>query len=212
MRYVTAEEMRRIDREATEVHGIKALDLMENAGCALKREAMTVSKSGDVIVFCGYGNNGGDGFVASRHLARSGYNVTTYLVGTGKTFSRQTEDNYYALNEIGIPVLNIKERDDLDGLFSGIARPSIVIDAIFGIGLHGQMDIFYTNLIEYINDMHSRIISADVPSGLDADTGHPLPAAIKAAKTVTFGFPKAGFQNPSAQMYTGEVIIADIGL
>jgi len=212
MRYVTAEEMKRIDREATKVRGIKALDLMENAGLALAKEAMKASKSGDVRVFCGYGNNGGDGFVAARHLAKAKYRVTTYIIGTGKRFSKETEDNYHALDRMGVPALKIGEADDLDKLFRNIERPSVVIDAIFGTGIHDELDQFYSNLIERVNEMNTIIISADIPSGLDADTGNPRPVAIKAHKTVTFGFPKTGFQNPSAKIYTGEVVVVDIGL
>ena len=212
MRYVTAEEMRRLDREAVEKRGVTALELMEKAGLALAKEAMKASGSGDVTVFCGYGNNGGDGFVAARHLARSKYGVTAYIVGTGKRFSKETEDNYCALDRMGVPVLKVGRTDDLDELFSNIQRPSVVIDAIFGIGIHDELDQFYSNLIEHINEMNAIVISADIPSGLDADTGNPRPVAIKAHRTVTFGFPKTGFRNPSAKIYTGEVVVADIGL
>jgi len=212
MRYVTAEEMRGIDREAIEKRGMTSLKLMENAGRALAEEAMRVAKAGDITAFCGYGNNGGDGFVASRHLAMEKYGVTVYVVGTGDRFSNEAEDNYYALVRMGVPILKIKEKDNLNELFRHIERPSVVIDAIFGIGFRGGLDLFHANLIEHINDLNAPIISADIPSGLDADTGHPLPMAIRAYRTIAFGYPKKGFQNPAARIYTGEVVVAGIGL
>lgn len=100
------------------------------------------------------------------------------------------------------------------GIRRGIdgGKPDIVIDAIFGIGIKGPIDEFYAALIEKINGLGVPIISADVPSGLDADTGELAGSAIKAVKTVTFGFPKIGFKNPEAKRYIGDLIIADIGI
>lgn len=212
MRYVTADEMRRIDYDAIENRGVKALDLMEKAGRALAEEVTKITKLGEVAVFCGYGNNGGDGLVAARYLSRAKYSVIVYMAGNDKMFSRETETNYYTLLNMGVPIVHITEKNNLSELFIGISRPSVVIDAIFGIGFHGGLDLFYFNLIENINNMNAPIISADIPSGLDADSGHALPLAITAARTVTFGYPKKGFQNPSARQFTGEIVVADIGL
>ena len=212
MRYVTAEEMKRIEREAIEKRGVTARELMERAGRALAEETKKVVRTGDIVVFCGYGNNGGDGLAAARCLMGGKYNVAVYLVGSNKTFSPDTEDNYYALTGMGMAVKNIGERDNLAEIFTSIGRPSAVIDAVFGVGLYGELDFFYTDLIDRINGLSVPVISADVPSGLDSDTGHPLPMAVEALKTVTFGYPKKGFQNPAARTYLGEVIVADIGL
>lgn len=212
MEYFSVKDIRRMDREAVIKRGIPAQNLMENAGRALAEEAMKIAKAGEIAVFCGYGNNGGDGLAAARYLAKAKYGIIAYVAGTNKLFTRETEINYYNFINMGAPVFHLTEKSDLKTFFNNISKPSVIIDAIFGIGLHGDLDSFYINLIDSINDMHSPIISADIPSGLDADTGCPLPVAIRADKTVTFGCAKKGFQNPSAKAYTGEVVVADIGI
>ncbi|MCX5642917.1 MAG: NAD(P)H-hydrate epimerase, partial [Candidatus Omnitrophica bacterium] len=181
------------------------------------------------------GNNGGDGFVAARYLLLNNYPVETFLAGIPKSFSPETQANYRALVEMnhtpftlpsplrgvdrsGFAAQPSKGEGDKKGnsyaikLFDDLPVPALVIDAIFGIGLRGVLDEFYRKLIDRINGFGSPVIAADVPSGLDADTGKPLGASVKAFKTVTLGYPKIGFQNPAAKLYTGEVICADIGL
>jgi NAD(P)H-hydrate epimerase len=213
MRYVTAEEMRRLDREAIETRGISAVTLMENAGRALADEAAKLCvKSGTALVFSGYGNNGGDGFVAARHLSERGFGVRVYLVGRDRPMSPEARTHYESMTKKSVKVGRIERSDDIDKALAFNGKADVVIDAIFGIGARGALDQFYIKAIEKINSLGLPIISADIPSGLDADTGTPLPVAVKAAKTVTFGYPKAGFNDPRAFEYTGEVVVADIGL
>jgi len=212
MKYVTAEEMKALDRRAIQEYGIPALRLMENAGCAVADEAMRMLKKGDVFVFSGYGNNGGDGFVAARYLAKNNYNVKVFLVGEEKPFSEAARANLDSLKAFNIKPEKIKREEDVDKIFSEIKNPDLVIDAIFGIGIRGSLRSPYMRLIDRINRIGSPIISIDIPSGLDSDTGEAMPCAIKATKTVTLGFPKIGFKNPKAKIYLGEISVADIGL
>jgi len=219
MKYVTVKEMKELDSRAIKECGIPAAFLMENAGKAIAAEAVKTIRQGKISVFCGYGNNGGDGFVAARHLLLNGYPVEIFLTGKPKPFSPETEANYQALVAMGHTPLIISSppggEDKGEGtikVFDDLPVPGLVIDAIFGIGVKGILDEFFIRLIDRINGFGCPVIAADVPSGLGADTGKPLGTAIKAIKTVTMGYPKIGFRNPAAKRYTGEVICVDIGL
>ena len=212
MRYVTASQMKEIDRTAIDKHGVPASRLMENAGAAVADEALKSLKEGDILVVSGYGNNGGDGFVAARHLIKKGRNVIVFLAGRPRPFSRETGDNFKALIESGSAPRAVYDTAGMEKAFAGLPRCGLIIDALFGIGIKGRLDDFYIALIDRINAVGATVISVDLPSGLDADTGAPCPVAVKAAKTVTLALPKAGFNNPDAKAYTGEVVVADIGI
>jgi len=211
MRYVTAAQMKEIDRYAIQDCGIAALTLMENAGRAVAEEAKKIAPMGDAIVFAGYGNNGGDGLVAARHLLKDGHKVKVFFAGKPKSLSPETNSNLESLLKININPQFIANESDIENILGKMAKPGIIIDAIFGIGIKGTLEGFYIKLVEEINNIGAPIISVDIPSGLDADSGKPLPAAIKAHTTVTFGYPKAGFKDAEASGYVGKLIVADIG-
>ncbi|MCX5642932.1 MAG: NAD(P)H-hydrate epimerase, partial [Candidatus Omnitrophica bacterium] len=189
MRYVTVKEMKELDSRAVNQYGIPASVLMENAGKAIAAEAMKAAGKGKIFVFCGYGNNGGDGFVAARYLLLNNYPVETFLARNPKSFSPETQANYRALvamnhtpftlpsplrgeDRSGFAAQASKGEGDKKGnscaikLFDGLPVPGLVIDAIFGIGLRGVLDEFYRKLIDRINGFGSPVIAADVPSGL----------------------------------------------
>ena len=212
MRYLTVKEMKELDSRAINQCGIPASFLMENAGKAIAAEAMKTVRKGKVFIFCGYGNNGGDGFVAGRHLLFNNYSVKTFLVGNPKPFSPETQANYQALVAVNHTPAVISGVKGIEEAFDDLPVPDLVIDAIFGIGFRGVLGEFFIKLIDRINGFGCPVIAADIPSGLDADTGKPLRTAVKALKTVTLGYPKIGFQNPAAKPYLGEVICVDIGL
>lgn len=211
MRYVTASEMKEIDR-TTINGGIPAGVLMENAGASVAIEAGKLIKTGSIAVFCGYGNNGGDGFVAARYLKKRGYDVSVYVVGRPHSMTQESSDNLEKLFSLGIKVDIIPDKARTDLLFRSIAKPSLCIDAIFGTGFKGPLDDLYSEVINKINALGSAILAIDMPSGLDADTGKPSPDAIKAYITVALGYPKLGFKSPGAKDYTGIIVVADIGL
>lgn len=212
MKYVTVAEMKAIDRAAIEERGIPAERLMENAGRKVADEALDLSPRGSVAIFCGYGNNGGDGFVGARLLIQAGISVEVFLVGNPKKFSPETESNFNKLATLKCLPAVLSSLSDIDKISGCIKGAGVIVDAIFGIGINGMLDSFYTHLIETINSLGRPVISVDIPSGLNADTGEPLPTAVRAAKTVTMGYPKVGFRSPAAKEYIGEVIVADIGL
>lgn len=211
MRYVTASQMKEIDSAAIE-GGVSAGELMENAGRAVSAEAVKLFKSGSVAIFCGYGNNGGDGFVTARYLKKKGYEVSVYIIGRPRSMTQETSDNFEKLFSLGIKVDTIPDNSRVDFLFKSLEKPDLVIDALFGTGFRGPLDDLYSETIKRINALGSIILAIDIPSGLNADTGIPSPYAVKAYLTVTLGYPKIGFKAAGAEAYTGTVVIADIGL
>ena len=212
MRYATAAEMKAIDRTAIEKYDVPAALLMENAGAAVAKEIFKSVKFGNAIVVAGYGNNGGDGFVIARLLLKKGFSVSVLLAGRPRPFSNETGNNFKTLLDAGCAPRAIYDVASMEKAFAGLPRCGLIVDALFGIGIKGPLDAFYIALIEKINSSGANIIAVDLPSGLDADEGTPCPSAVRASKTITFGLPKAGFNNEASKSYTGEVIVADIGI
>jgi len=207
VKVVSVREMQEMDRKAIEDKGIPSLTLMENAGRHVSEVAVEelggLSKS-RVSVFCGTGNNGGDGFVAARYLAKQGIGVQVYIIGDKARIKGDPEANLNKLAEMRIKAEEIG---------SPVKRDTdLIIDAIFGIGLKGKVKGPIKSIISGLNKEKIPIISVDVPSGLDADTGKVLGEAIKAKKTVTMQFAKKGFYLKDGPEYTGEVRIVDIGI
>lgn len=205
-RTVTRAEMREIDRRAIEERGIPADVLMENAGRAIADVVSErVSPACPVIAICGRGSNGGDGFVAARLLSERGFEVEVLPL----------EEGYDAATPAGRAAKAAFERDEIE--FVGRLKKramACVIDAIFGTGLSRDVTGRERDLILEINRLdrdYFPVIAADIPSGLDADTGLPQGVAVKASATVTMGFPKLGFSQPGASAFVGELIVADIG-
>ncbi|MFA6321357.1 MAG: NAD(P)H-hydrate epimerase [Candidatus Omnitrophota bacterium] len=215
MKTVTAKQMKRMDAIATERYGIPASILMENAGRSACDEAVNMlsgSSAGRIAVICGYGNNGGDGFVCARHLVNRGYRIAVYMAGEKKNFSEESGMNYRILRKMSAPVKSVKGAAGILELKKGIAKCDLIIDAVFGIGLHGEIGEFYRKLFDALNKSKAPILSLDIPSGLDADTGKPLGCAIKADRTITFGLLKKGMANRTAHKFTGKISVGDISL
>ncbi|MCM8760743.1 MAG: NAD(P)H-hydrate epimerase [Candidatus Omnitrophica bacterium] len=212
MIYVTTAQMKAIDRNAIEKYGVPAALLMENAGAAVAGEILKSLRPCKTLVVSGYGNNGGDGFVVARHLLNKGYDVSVFLAGRPKPFSKETGDNFATLLSMGNSPRSIYDIRGTEMAFKAVGRCGLIVDALFGIGIKGRLDDFYTSVINRINSLKACVFSVDVPSGMDADEGIPCPVAVRAAITVTFGFAKKGFKNPASEEFTGKVIVADIGI
>jgi NAD(P)H-hydrate epimerase len=211
-------EVRAFDAWAINELGIAGVVLMENAGrsCAelVKQELAGIDRP-KVCIFCGTGNNGGDGFVIARHLLNDKIEVRVAICGDPSKIKGDAKINLDLLRSLGQSL----EQFDLTsaGLNTQVARITqgctIIVDAIFGTGLQGRVREDYKNLIEAINAQGKPIIAVDIPSGLDCDTGMSLGAAIKAKSTVTFVAVKKGFaENPDSARYTGDVYVASIGV
>lgn len=212
MHSLSRSQIQELDRRATTEYGIPSLLLMENAGrgtadlfCALiRKEELTFTQ---FLVLAGKGNNGGDGFVMARHLWNRGFQVQVLLLADPKELKGDTLTNWQILEKMKIPV---KTSQILLHLNDAIAS-SIVIDAIFGTGLTKPIAGPVLDIIRLVNQSGRPVLSLDLPSGMDADTGEPLPECIHATWTATMGAPKKGFNHSEAFSSLGQVFVMDIG-
>lgn len=215
---MTRDQVRAFDQWAINTLGIPGVVLMENAGrsCAeLIAEKLANLSEPKVSIFCGTGNNGGDGYVIARCLLNRGFNVKVVICGERAKIKGDAGTNLQILERLAGPVAEMKldEENIKDVVQKFAADADIVVDAVFGTGLKGQLKETHKLLIESINALGHPVLAVDIPSGLDCDTGRPLGAAIKADCTVTFVAVKKGFvQNEQAARYTGEIFTASIGV
>lgn len=206
---LTKEEIARIEKETEELYGISRLILMENAGRTLAeviKNNFHPSRSTKILVVCGKGNNGGDGFVAARYLFNMEMDVKVIYTDPPEFFSDLSFTNYKILCKMGIENLLLSDcnKDILKGA-------DIIIDAILGTGIKGKITGKVAELISFINNCKKFVICADIPSGLDADTGIIYGDCVKGNATVSFGFAKKGFYMNKGPEYCGEIIVTDIG-
>jgi hydroxyethylthiazole kinase-like uncharacterized protein yjeF len=214
---MTRDEVRAFDAWAINTLGIPGVVLMENAGrsCAEllidKLEGITEPK---VCIFCGTGNNGGDGYVIARHLINRGIKVNVVVCGDRNKIKGDAKINLDILERLGQPIerLNPADRDVSEQVERFCAGTDIIVDALFGTGLRGQLSDQYKRLIESINASNNTVLAVDIPSGLDCDSGEPLGAAIRAKWTVTFAAIKKGIASAKVAQYTGEIFVASIGV
>jgi len=212
VREISVAEAKRFDKFAQEKLGVPSIILMENAGRSVASEAIKMGCQ-KVAVVCGVGNNGGDGLVAARHLLNAGKKVSIYLVGKTSKLKTDSQINFNILLGMKQKIINCEETEKFILRFpSLLAKADLVIDAIFGIGLISDVRKPYSEIIAFLNRSGKPILSVDVPSGLDGDTGKILGVAIKAQKTVTFVAPKIGFSKADGPKCCGEIIIKDIGV
>lgn len=186
--------------------------LMENAG---RQTADVIEQSGidgSVCLIAGHGNNGGDCFVAARHLNLRGYSVRVLLVADSSRLQGDAKTNRDILGKCGISCHELGNAPKLSDVAVAVSEAAWTIDGLLGTGTRGEIREPYASVIECVNESAQQILAVDVPSGLDCDTGRPLGPCIKAAHTVTFVSRKAGFDAPEAGHYTGQVHIADIGV
>jgi len=212
MKIVTAEEMQELDRRAIEKLHIPSINLMENAGKAVAEEALSFPVSSKILVICGKGNNGGDGFVAARYLAIKRRDVKILLIGRMDEVKHDPKINVYKLKAQKVEVVACPDLNSFNDFKEEMKDYDVIIDALFGIGLKTELKSPYSDIITYLNSLKSHIIAVDVPSGLDATTGKVLGAAVKAERTVTFAAVKKGLVEGEGPKYAGEVKVADIGI
>ena len=205
-----AEEMRNLDRAATEIGKIPSILLMENAALACVEELKKDFELSEcrVAVFCGKGNNGGDGLAIAKHLYNAGIDVNIYLVN-GNDFSGDAKTNYDIVNAMDVPVDTVT---DTDGLEYVIRSYDVIVDAILGTGISGDVRGPVFDVIRLINQNARYVLSVDVPSGINSDSGEICGICINANKTVTFAAYKIGmFMYPAADSM-GEIVVAPISI
>ncbi|MHB9035233.1 MAG: NAD(P)H-hydrate dehydratase [Armatimonadota bacterium] len=222
-RVVTAQQMRDLDRRATEEFGIPSILLMENAGRAVFEAAASMLGSvclKTVVVVAGQGNNGGDGFVAARFLHNAGAEVKIFYYGDREKAKGDALTNIEIAEKIG---LDIDCSQEIDALRHAVKHADLVIDAFLGTGVKGELRPEAAKVIGVMNRKGCPLLAVDIPSGIDADTGkclgpafsseHVLERAAMADFTVTLALPKLGLINEGDGVrYSGELIVADIGI
>jgi NAD(P)H-hydrate epimerase len=204
--------IREVDRAAISDYGIPGVVLMENAARGLAKHAITMlagagrATSRRVLIVCGSGNNGGDGYAAARHLHNSGVAVTLATLG------QPAPGTDAAINHDICRRMKLDTQPMTQAMRGDSARFALVIDAIFGTGLDREVTGDAAHAIRWINSSGVAVLAADVPSGMDCETGMPLGVCVKASATVTFAGRKTGFLEPRAQELLGDVVVADIGV
>ena len=210
--YLTAAQAKAIDLKAKDALGISTLVLMENAGRAVADEARALLKSKKrVVIFCGKGNNGGDGFVAARHLLSRGITPDIFLATKIKEIENEAKSNLGILLKLQQKVTEVNERN-LALLRDKIRKYDLIIDALLGVGIAGQVRGVYKDLIEIINSSKVTILAVDIPSGLDATTGKVLGCCVKANTTITFIAKKRGMVMAAGPRVCGKILVADLGI
>ena len=206
---LSRDQIRAFDREATE-RSVPSLVLMENAGRnatdVLVREMLgDAPRAKRVVVVCGTGNNGGDGFVIARHLLARGAAVSVALLGSRDKLSPDAKSNANAWLGLGGHVEALSDAAALD-------PADVYVDAIFGTGLDRPVEGLARAVIERLNESPDRVFAVDVPSGLDAQTGAILGVAVHAAHTATFAHYKLGLLTPAGAACSGRLHVVDIGV
>lgn len=214
IKVVTAEEMREKDRFTIEEIGVPGVILMENAGQAAFR--VIRQKLNDVVdplvyIFCGKGNNGGDGFVVARHLWNEGVYVRVFCVVEEDQIAGDARINYNILKNMNLPIEFVSTIDQIRALEN--EPPDILVDALLGTGIKGAVQGFTKEVIDFINkNLETTVVAIDLPSGLNASTGEVAGSAIRADITVTMALPKRCHVLYPAKNYVGQLYIADIGI
>ena len=202
--WVNAAQMKAADQYTIQKLGVPSLELMEHAAQAcvqvLEDEKVDLSH---VCVVCGSGNNGGDGFAIARILQNNRYSVETFCVGNPEHYTEETQEQMYRLQECGGKITYGMPQED---------SYSVVIDAVFGVGLSRKVEGRYRQVIEQMNRMGGTKFAVDIPSGLSATTGCILGCAFKADYTVTFQLKKIGLELSQGRTMAGKVIVPDIGI
>lgn len=208
MNEVTAAEMKQLEQQA-DAAGLSYRQMMENAGAAAARLALrAVPEAKSAAIFCGKGNNGGDGFVAARHLANAGLAVRLYLV-EGEPVTTDAVYNCGLARDMGLPVLALDALNQPEQA-EFLKNADLVLDGVYGTGFHGALRPAGLAAARWMNEAPGRVLALDLPSGLEADSGIAAEGAVQAELTVTFHAAKPCHRLAAAQC--GRVEVADIGI
>ena len=199
--YLSREQVRELDRRAIDEYGIPGIVLMENAGRGCAELLMKLNPERQpTAILCGPGNNGGDGFAIARHLDNAGWPVE--LAFAEGYLPPDAETNFEIVTKIGLTVHSILDWKPQAGW---------IVDALFGTGLSRKLGKPFDSILDLIALSSNPVLSIDIPSGLDCDTGEPLGPTVRATHTATFVAKKLGYRNPTSREWTGELHVIDIG-
>jgi len=206
---VTAQEMAELDAFTIEQVEIPGLILMENAGRGIADVALQMLKNPfgkKVHIYCGAGNNGGDGYVVARHLLNHGASVKTYILASPDKIKGDALINLKALQKMG------HQPHFIDSVPDSHQIPDLIIDAMLGTGVKGALRGLYAEVVEYINHLQTAVLAVDIPTGVNADTGQVDGPAIRATRTATMALPKRGLLFSPGREHAGKLKIIDISM
>ncbi len=213
MRVVTASEMREIDRRAIEDYGMPSLDLMERAGGAA---AHVIASAGldagsKVVVLCGKGNNGGDGFVAARYLQEGGASVTAWVLGERDELTTDALRCLISAESVGVRIRSFHLGETDGEVVQDLEDAQVGVDAILGTGAFGSLRDPARRFAQFLNETEARVFSLDMPTGMNADSGEVDPDCVQSTMTITFGFPKRGLYALPGRELCGDIAVVDLG-
>lgn len=199
---VTAEQMAKVDEIAMQEFGINLLQMMELAGYQLAQLSTNyLDSNSKVLILVGAGHNGGGGLVAAKHLYNWGFSSSVYLISP-------------EIKPISLHQLDILSKTSINILKEepSFAEFDLIIDTILGYNIQGNVNEDIQEIVQTINSSGIKIVSLDIPSGLNPDTGSPMGVSIKATTTLTLAAPKIGLLKKEAKEYVGDLFLADIGI
>jgi len=211
--------IRKIDSISVRAFRMRSIQLMENAGRGVadvvRRESSHLDQLPRVSVFCGKGRNGGDGYVAARHLKNHGFSVAVFSFARTGELKGDALVNARIWENMGGDVFLIKSPKDIERHAPAIRHSRIIVDAIFGTGLSTSVGGVYAGAVGFINGLNRgkrKVIAVDIPSGIDSTTGGVLGSAVKATVTATMAMPKAGLYIYPGRSFAGRIETIDIGV
>jgi len=216
LRICTSEEMRSLDKIAETEMGVGPMLLMENAGRAateiILKEYPKAGVHQEILVFAGKGNNAGDAFVVARQLLGLGRRVRVFHLLKGTEYNGATAENFKILSRMKAKLVHVTESQDLEAFLDQARGPYLAIDGIIGTGLKGNLEGHFFEVVELINRYVDHIVSLDIPTGVNGDSGLVQGIAIEAALTISFGFPRLGHFLPPGANFRGKLVNVDISL
>jgi hydroxyethylthiazole kinase-like uncharacterized protein yjeF len=216
LRICNNDEMRSLDKIAETEMGIGPILLMENAGRAasemIVREYPQAGLLDEILIFAGKGNNAGDAFVVARQLLGLGRRVRVFHLVKGTEYKGATAENFKILQKMKAKLVFIPEAQDLESFFETAQSIGLAIDGIIGTGLKGDLEGNFYDVIEMINKYADQIVSLDIPTGVNGDSGMVQGIAIQASMTISFGFPRLGHFLPPGANFRGKLVNVDISL
>ncbi|QDT06360.1 Bifunctional NAD(P)H-hydrate repair enzyme Nnr [Rubripirellula lacrimiformis] len=210
---LTRDQVRRVDQIAMDQWGMLGIVVMENAGRGAAEIIASISRGGQVLILCGKGNNGGDGYVMARHLQIAGIDCQIVAVGNANQLPSDARTNAEIAAAAGIPIEVVdQETADLASLRGRFDRADLIVDALLGTGAQGDPRGIYATLVNAANASDATTIALDIPTGLDCDSGKPGSPTFRADHTITFVAAKVGFSAAQAADYLGTVHEVGIGV
>jgi len=215
MRVLNTKQMREADRQTIDEIGLPSMVLMENAGrqvVAAMESAFEDLASKRIVVLCGRGNNGGDGFVVARTLLERSIDVGVYLLGVAAEVRGDARTNLDVLGALGVDVVEVSDAAAWELHGTDVSGADIIVDAIFGTGFKGPLAGWLETVVADLNSAPTPVVAIDLPSGLSADSQEVPGPAVHANLTVTLAAPKLPLVLPPAEALAGHLVIAEIGI